>query len=81
MLGVSPRGSTLPADLHDLHDREIALRGAFGRGSAFGRPRHLLPTLNLAGVISARFPLDRVDEAFAAAAGRYVKTAITPRLR
>lgn len=30
----NPRGSRLAADLYDLHYREIAIRGPFGRGSA-----------------------------------------------
>lgn len=79
MLGVNPRGSTLPSDLYDLHYREITLRGAFGRGSAFARALQLLSSLSLAGIITVRYPLERVSEAFAAAAeGRGVKTAISP---
>jgi threonine dehydrogenase-like Zn-dependent dehydrogenase len=79
MIGVHPPGSRLPADLYDLHWREIVLRGAFGRGDAYARTLARLPELRLPALISARYPLARVDEALAAAAdGRGVKTALTP---
>ena len=80
LIGVNPRGSRLGADLYDLHYREIAIRGAFGRGSAFARTLALLPSLGLPPLISARFPLARIDDAMAAATeGRGLKTALAPR--
>jgi len=79
LVGVSPVGSRLPADLYDLHYRELTLQGAFGRGTAFGRALALLPSLRVAELITARFPLDRIGDAFAhAAAGHGIKTVIAP---
>jgi L-iditol 2-dehydrogenase len=79
LVGVSPKGSQLPLDLWDVHFREIRIHGAFGRGPAFRRALALMPKLGVKRLITARFPLERVEEAFAhAAAGRGVKTVITP---
>jgi threonine dehydrogenase-like Zn-dependent dehydrogenase len=79
LVGVSPKGSALPADLFDLHFRELTVLGAFGRGTAFRRALALLPKLPVAELISARFPLAEVEAAFAhAAAGHGVKTVLTP---
>jgi L-iditol 2-dehydrogenase len=78
MVGVNPPASRLPADLFDLHFREITLLGAYGRGSAFGRALAWLPRLPVA-LVTARFPLDRITDAFAhATAGHGIKTALTP---
>jgi threonine dehydrogenase-like Zn-dependent dehydrogenase len=82
LVGVNPKGSRLPLDLWDVHFREIRIGGAFGRGSAFGRALALMPRLGVRGLVTARFPLERIEEAFAhAAAGRGVKTVITPNAR
>jgi L-iditol 2-dehydrogenase len=79
LVGVNPKGSTLPLDLFDVHYREITIHGAFGRGRSFQRALKLMPTLGVKPLITARFPLARVEEAFAhATAGRGVKTIITP---
>jgi threonine dehydrogenase-like Zn-dependent dehydrogenase len=79
LVGVSPKGSALPADLFDLHFRELTILGAFGRGTAFRRALTLLPKLPVGELISARFPLAEVEAAFAhAAAGHGVKTVLTP---
>src|SRR2546426_3481044 len=79
LVGVNPRGSTLPLDLWDVHFREVRLHGAFGRGTAFRRALALMPKLGVKHLVTARFPLDRIEEAFAhATAGRGVKTVITP---
>jgi len=79
LVGVNPKGSHLPLDLWDVHFREIRIHGAFGRGSAFRRALALMPKLGVKRLISARFPLHRIEEGFAhAAAGRGVKTVITP---
>jgi L-iditol 2-dehydrogenase len=78
MVGVNPPASRLPADLFDLHFREITLLGAYGRGSAFGRALAWLPRLPVA-LVTARFPLDHITDAFAhATAGHGIKTALTP---
>jgi L-iditol 2-dehydrogenase len=79
LVGVSPRGSTLPADLFDLHFRELTVLGAFGRGTAFRRALALLPKLAVRELITARFPLQETEAAFAhATAGHGIKTVITP---
>ncbi len=79
LVGVSPKGSQLPLDLWDVHFREIRIHGAFGRGPSFRRALALMPKLGVKRLVTARFPLERVEEAFAhAAAGRGVKTVITP---
>src|SRR6266540_2639023 len=79
LVGVNPQGSRLPLDLWDVHFREIRIGGAFGRGTAFRRALALMPKLGVKRLITARFPLERIEEAFAhATAGRGVKTVITP---
>ncbi len=79
LVGVSPKDSTLPLDLFDVHFREIRIGGAYGRGAAFSRALRLLPKLGVKKLVTARFPLDKIEDAFAhAAAGRGIKTVITP---
>lgn len=79
LVGVSPKGSHVPLDLWDTHFREIRIHGAFGRGTAFRRALALMPKLGVKRLVTARFPLERVGEAFAhAAAGHGIKTVITP---
>ncbi len=80
LVGVSPQGSRLPLDLWDVHYRELRIGGAFGRGTAFRRALALLPKLGVKRLITARFPLERTNEAFAhAAAGHGAKTVIMAR--
>ncbi len=79
MIGVSNKGTTLPADLYDLHYKEVVLRGAFGRGNAFGSTVTELAKLNLKGVISARYPLERVyDSIKDSGEGKGIKLAVKP---
>jgi L-iditol 2-dehydrogenase len=79
LVGVNPKGSTLPLDLWDVHYREVRLVGAFGRGTAFRRTLALMPKLGVGRLVTARFPLEKIGEAFAhATAGRGVKTVVTP---
>ena len=79
LVGVNPKGSHLVLDLWDVHFREITIGGAFGRGTAFGRALRLMAGLGVKRLVTARFPLERIEDAFAhAAAGRGVKTVITP---
>jgi threonine dehydrogenase-like Zn-dependent dehydrogenase len=79
LVGVCPKGSTLPVDLFDFHFRELTLTGAYGRGTAFRRVLTLLGGIGAAGLVTDRYPLERIADAFAhAAAGRGLKTAITP---
>jgi threonine dehydrogenase-like Zn-dependent dehydrogenase len=79
LVGVCPPGSTLPADLFDFHFRELTLTGAYGRGTAFRRVLPLLGRIGAGSLVTDRYPLARIAEAFAhATAGRGLKTAITP---
>jgi L-iditol 2-dehydrogenase len=79
LVGVNPKGSTLPLDLWDVHFREIRIGGAFGRGTAYRRALALMPKLGIGRLVTARFPLERIGEAFAhAAAGHGVKTMVMP---
>jgi L-iditol 2-dehydrogenase len=79
LVGVNPKGSCVPIDLYDVHFREVRIHGAYGRGTAFRRALALLPKLGAKRLIGAKFPLGRIEEAFAhAAAGRGAKTVITP---
>jgi L-iditol 2-dehydrogenase len=79
LVGVNPKGSRLPLDLWDVHYREIRIHGAFGRGRSFRRALALMPKLGVGSLVTARFPLAKIEDAFAhAAAGRGVKTIITP---
>jgi L-iditol 2-dehydrogenase len=79
LVGVNPKGSRLPLDLWDVHYREIKIHGAFGRGGAFRRALALMPKLGVRPLVTAKFPLARIEDAFAhATAGRGVKTIITP---
>jgi threonine dehydrogenase-like Zn-dependent dehydrogenase len=80
LVGVCPKGTTFPADLFDFHFRELTLTGAYGRGTAFKRVLPLLTRIGAARLVTDHYPLERISEAFAyAAAGRGLKTAITPR--
>jgi threonine dehydrogenase-like Zn-dependent dehydrogenase len=82
LVGVCPKGSTLPVDLFDFHFRELTLTGAYGRGTAFRRVLPLLVRIGAGNLVTDRYPLARITEAFAhAAAGRGLKTAITPGAR
>jgi (R,R)-butanediol dehydrogenase/meso-butanediol dehydrogenase/diacetyl reductase len=79
LVGVNPKGSSLPLDLFDVHYREITIHGAFGRGRSFRRALALMPTLRVKPLVTARFSLAKIEDAFAhATAGRGVKTIITP---
>jgi L-iditol 2-dehydrogenase len=79
LVGVNPKGSRLGLDLWDVHYRELTLAGAFGRGAAFRRALTALPRLGVDRLVTARFALQEVADAFAhAAAGRGAKTVITP---
>jgi threonine dehydrogenase-like Zn-dependent dehydrogenase len=79
LVGVNPRGSQMPIDLYDAHFREIRIHGAYGRGTAFRRALATLPKLGVKRLIGAKFPLERIEEAFAhATAGRGAKTVVTP---
>ncbi len=80
LVGVSPDGSVLPSNLYRLHRNEITIRGAYGRGDAFGRALAMLPELHLDGIVTGRHPLEKIESGFAAAAaGEGIKNVIAPR--
>ncbi len=79
LIGVSPKGTTLTVDLWDIQTRELVIGGAFGRGTAFTRTLRLLPKLGVKSLVTGRFPLEKIAEAFEhAAAGKGGRTAIAP---
>ena len=79
LVGMSPVGSPLPIDLYDIHYKEITISGAYGAGDAFAEALEALLRLKLEGVVSGRFPLEAIQEAFAASAGgEGVKYMIAP---
>jgi L-iditol 2-dehydrogenase len=79
LVGVNPKTAPFPFDLWDLHRREIKIGGVIGRGTAYRRALPLMPKLRVERLVTATFPLARIADAFAhAAAGRGVKTVITP---
>lgn len=79
LIGVSPGGSALPVDIFDLHYKEITVSGAFGAGDAYGEALELLPQLNLEGVVSGRFSIEKTVEALSiSAGGEGVKYMIAP---
>jgi 2-desacetyl-2-hydroxyethyl bacteriochlorophyllide A dehydrogenase len=79
LVGVSPVGASLALDLYQVHYRELTIHGAYGRGTSFRRALKLLPSLGVHELITARFPLAEIADAFAhAAATRGVKTVVTP---
>ncbi len=79
LIGVSPKGSSLPTDLHDMHYKEIVIRGAFGRGYAFAKTPEELAKLNLTGVISGYYPLEQAPQAIKdSASGAGIKMVVKP---
>ena len=80
LVGVNPQGSMLPADLFDIHFRELSIRGAFGGGEAYRRALDLLPQVPaIERVVTTSYPMEQVHEAFAEAADPAgVKVAIKP---
>ena len=80
LVGVNPEGSMMPADLFDVHFRELSIRGAFGGGEAYRRALDLLPQVPaIERVVTTSYPMEQVHEAFAEAADPAgVKVAIKP---
>ena len=80
LVGVNPAGSTLPADLFDLHFREITIRGAFGGGESYQRALDLLPQVpGVENIVTSSYPLEQVREAFADASNpEGIKVAVKP---
>ena len=80
LVGVNPAGSTLPADLFDVHLRELTIRGAFGGGEAYRRALDLLPQVpSVERVVTSSYSLEQVHEAFAEASNPTgIKVAVKP---
>jgi threonine dehydrogenase-like Zn-dependent dehydrogenase len=79
MIGVCPKGAPLPVDLYDFHYKEIRLQGAFGRGNVFADTPVAISKLKLDGVISGRYPLEKVGQAIKdSGAGKGIKFVIKP---
>ena len=83
ILGVSPKGTTIPSDLFDTHYKELIIVNSFGRGDGYIRAINLLAEIDLSGVMGDRYPLHRAAEAMQAAANgtsESVKTSIAPHM-
>ena len=66
-----PPNTARPAwPAYELFSRELTIRGSFVRTNEFRRAVDLLGTLDLAPLVTRRFPLRRVQDAIQAARGR-----------
>lgn len=81
MVGVNPSEASIPFPLWRFHRRQLKLQGVYGAGGikTFRAAVAMLPRLDLTRMISHRFALAEVDEAFAVArAGQRGKVLIEP---
>jgi L-iditol 2-dehydrogenase len=69
-VSVPMTGVTLALPAYDLFARELTIRGSFIRTTEFRRAVDLLTTLDLAPLITERYPLSQVKAAFEAARHR-----------
>jgi L-iditol 2-dehydrogenase len=69
-VSVPMSGVVLALAAYDLFARELTIRGSFVRTNEFRRAVELLATLDLAPLITERFPLTEVRAAFEAARSR-----------
>lgn len=69
-VSVPMAGVTLSLPAYDLFERELTIRGSFVRTTEFRRAVELLATLDLAPLVTERYPLAEVAKAFAAARSR-----------
>jgi L-iditol 2-dehydrogenase len=69
-VSVPMSGVTLRLAAYDLFARELTIRGSFVRTHEFRRAVELLATLDLAPLVTERFPLTEVKAAFEAARSR-----------
>jgi (R,R)-butanediol dehydrogenase / meso-butanediol dehydrogenase / diacetyl reductase len=77
---VYPMNFELPIKPFDLYARDLTLRGVFMSPYTFPRAIALLPVLDLEPLLSISFPLDQVNEAFAAQlSGEYIKILVESR--
>jgi threonine dehydrogenase-like Zn-dependent dehydrogenase len=83
IVGVNPADARLDLPLHRFHRRNLTLRGSYGGhgGGGFGAAVNWLGQLDLASLVSHRFELAEVAEAFdVARAGRGLKVLVVPNL-
>jgi 2-desacetyl-2-hydroxyethyl bacteriochlorophyllide A dehydrogenase len=79
LVGVPPATAELTLKSYELFERELTIRTSFIRAHEFRRAVELLAVLDVGPLLGTRFPLARIHDAFAAAAGRHgVKTLVTP---
>lgn len=79
MVGVSPAGGKLPLAVVEIHRRQLTIGAAMSRGFAFNRALAAMPELGLEAAATTRYPLERVGDAFQAAArGDGIRTVIAP---
>jgi threonine dehydrogenase-like Zn-dependent dehydrogenase len=81
MVGVSPESATLPFPIWRFHRRQLRLQGVYGAGgiASFKAAVAALPSLSVTTMISHRFGLGEIDEAYALARkGQRGKLLIEP---
>jgi 2-desacetyl-2-hydroxyethyl bacteriochlorophyllide A dehydrogenase len=69
-VGVPAATATVTFPAYEIFSRELTIRGSFIRTTEFRRAVELLGALDLAPLITQRFPLQQVHAAFKAAHGR-----------
>jgi L-iditol 2-dehydrogenase len=69
-VSVPPTSARPVLPAYDLFARELTIRGSYIRTTEFGRAVDLLGTLDLAPLISRRFPLSQIQDAIQAARSR-----------
>ena len=69
-IGVPAADTMLTIPAYEIYSRELTIRGSFIRANEFRRAVELLSTLDLAPLITQRFPLREVHAAFKAAHSR-----------
>jgi 2-desacetyl-2-hydroxyethyl bacteriochlorophyllide A dehydrogenase len=69
-IGVPPADAQFTVPAYEIFSRELTIRGSFIRTNEFRRAVELLGVLDLAPLITQRFPLRGVRAAFEAAKGR-----------
>jgi threonine dehydrogenase-like Zn-dependent dehydrogenase len=69
-VSVPPLTARPALKAYELFSRELTIRGSFVRTTEFRRAVDLLGTLDLAPLITQRFPLRQIDQAIQAARTR-----------
>ena len=69
-VSVPPTAARLALKAYELFSRELTIRGSYIRTSEFRRAVDLLGTLDLAPLITRRFPLRQIDQAIESARAR-----------